>query len=47
MSYHLTHPESGQEIEVRAEQVPTYESQGWRTKPQAKPVEKAHEPKSE
>lgn len=39
MAYHLTHPESGQEIEVESEQVPLYVSQGWQTKPTAKPVE--------
>lgn len=33
----LTHPASGQEIEARAEQVPTYQSQGWQTKPSASP----------
>lgn len=41
MSYHLTHPDSNQEIEVNAEQVDAYVSQGWETKPTAKPpVEK-------
>ena len=39
MPYRLTHPDSGQEIGVNAEQVPLYQSQGWRTKPGAKPVE--------
>lgn len=37
MSYHLTHPDSDQEIEVETEQVPIYLSQGWETKPGAKP----------
>lgn len=37
MAYHLTHPESEQEIEVEAEQVSLYTSQGWQTKPSAKP----------
>ena len=26
---HMTHPDSEQEIEVRADQVQTYRSQGW------------------
>lgn len=39
MAYHLTHPDSDLEIEVTAEQVPLYTSQGWQTKPTAKPVE--------
>ena len=39
MAYRLTHPASGQEIEARAEQVPAYQSQGWQTKPNARPVE--------
>lgn len=38
MSYKLTHPESGQEIEVDASMVPVYETQGWETKPTAKPA---------
>ena len=37
MSYKLTHPDSGQEIEREADQVQTYVSQGWETKPGAKP----------
>lgn len=36
MAFHLTHPDSKQEIEVEAEQVPLYTAQGWRTKPGAK-----------
>ena len=40
MAYRLTHPHSDLEIQVEAEMVPTYESQGWQTKPTAKPVEK-------
>lgn len=39
MAYHLTHPDSEQEIEVEADQVPMYQSQGWQTKPGAKSVE--------
>lgn len=39
MAYHLTHPDSGVEIEVEAEMVPMYQSQGWETKPTARPVE--------
>jgi hypothetical protein len=38
MAYRLTHPDSKQEIEVAAEQVPLYSSQGWQTKPNAKPA---------
>jgi hypothetical protein len=37
MSYKLTHPDSKQEIEVETEQVTLYLSQGWETKPGAKP----------
>lgn len=37
MAYHLTHPESTQELEVDADQVPMYLSQGWETKPGVKP----------
>ena len=36
MAYKLTHPDSSLEIEVEAEQVATYESQGWETAPTAK-----------
>lgn len=36
MSYKLTHPDSNQEIEREADQVPAYVSQGWETKPGAK-----------
>ena len=39
MAYRLTHPQSMQEIEVEKGSVPMYESQGWQTKPKAKPVE--------
>lgn len=40
MAYKLTHPDSTTEIEVRADSVETYTSQGWETKPTAKtPVE--------
>lgn len=38
MAYHLTHPETSQEIEVEADMVPVYISAGWETKPNAKPV---------
>ena len=38
MSYKLTHPDSEQEIQVEAEQVSLYTSQGWQTKPGAKPA---------
>jgi hypothetical protein len=38
MAYKLTHPDSDQEIEVDADQVPIYTAQGWQTKPTAKPV---------
>lgn len=37
MAYRLTHPDSKQEIEVDAEQVPLYAAQGWQTKPGATP----------
>lgn len=36
MAYKLSHPDSKTEIEVRADQVETYTSQGWETKPTAK-----------
>lgn len=36
MSYTLTHPDSTTEIKVEADAVPTYETQGWETKPTAK-----------
>lgn len=35
MAFHLTHPDTGQEIEVEAPEVPMYLSQGWETKPTA------------
>lgn len=31
MAYKMSHPDSNLEIEVNAEQVATYESQGWKT----------------
>lgn len=37
MAYHLTHPNSDLEIEVEGDQVPMYQTQGWETKPNAKP----------
>lgn len=37
MAYKMTHPVSDLEIEVNADQVETYASQGWETKPNAKP----------
>jgi hypothetical protein len=40
MAYHLTHPDSDQEIEVEAEQVSLYTDQGWQTKPTVKPPKK-------
>jgi hypothetical protein len=39
MSFKLTHPDSSQEIEVDAKQVPLYLAQGWETKPGAKAPE--------
>lgn len=39
MAYHLTHPDASLEIEREAADVPMYLSQGWQTKPGAKPVE--------
>lgn len=45
MAYHLTHPDSEQEIERAAEDVPTLLTQGWVTKagttPDGKPKAKA------
>lgn len=37
MAYHLTHPDSEQEIEREADQVASYVAQGWETKPGANP----------
>ena len=37
MAYKLTHPDSALEIQAEADQVPMYQSQGWETKPGAKP----------
>lgn len=37
MAYKMTHPDSDLEIQVNAEQVAMYESQGWETAPQANP----------
>lgn len=34
----MTHPDSGTEIEVRADQVQLYQSQGWRTVTGKKPA---------
>lgn len=45
MSYKLTHPNSKHEIEVDADQVATYESQGWETAPTAKTPAPADENK--
>lgn len=39
MAFKLTHPDTTQEIEVEASQVPIYLGQGWVTKPTAPPVE--------
>lgn len=36
MAYKLTHPESGQTIEVAKDMVAVYETQGWETAPTAK-----------
>ena len=44
MSYKLTHPEGG-EVEVRAEDVALYESQGWETAPNVKSPAQDDEPK--
>ena len=35
MAYKLTHPDSNQEIERDADDVPMYREQGWQTKPNA------------
>ena len=45
MSYKLTHPASKVEVEARAEDVAMYESQGWETKPTAKPPTEGDEKK--
>ena len=37
MSYKMTHPDSDATIEVEADQVANYESQGWSTKANARP----------
>lgn len=41
MAYHLTHPDSEQEIERAAEDVPTLLTQGWVTKAGTTPDGKA------
>lgn len=46
MAYKLTHPDSKQEIEVDADKVAIYESQGWETKPTAKAPEPATDTKA-
>ena len=37
MAYKLTHPDSNQEIEREADQLDQYVTQGWETKPGARP----------
>lgn len=44
MAYKLTHPASELEIEVAADQVANYVSQGWQTKPGAKVPEQPATP---
>lgn len=39
MAYKMTHPETDAEIEVEAESVSTYRTQGWETAPTAKDPE--------
>lgn len=39
MSYKLTHPDSDQTVEVEADMVATYETQGWETAKTAKSPE--------
>lgn len=39
MATKMTHPEGVGEIEVRSDQVPLYESQGWETSSKTKPTE--------
>lgn len=39
MAYKLTHPDSKSEIEVEADMVPMYVTQGWETAPAAKDPE--------
>ena len=45
MSYKLTHPESDQTIEVEADMVATYETQGWERAKTAKDPEPEKAPK--
>lgn len=40
MAYKMTHPDSDQTIEANADQVASYESQGWETAKTAKSPEK-------
>lgn len=39
MAYKMTHPATDEQIEVRADMVAMYESQGWETAPTAKAPE--------
>lgn len=39
MAYKMTHPETSDQIEVRADMVAMYESQGWEKSPNAKEPE--------
>lgn len=41
----MTHPDSDTEIEVNADQVEMYESQGWETKPATKPPKEGDDKK--
>ena len=43
MAYKMSHPASESEIEVDAERVAIYESQGWETAPTANPPAKKSE----
>lgn len=45
MAYTLTHPDSKLELQVRAEDVAMYESQGWETAPNVKSPTEADAPK--
>jgi hypothetical protein len=45
MAFKMTHPDSKQEIQVDAENVAVFESQGWETAPNVKSPAEVDEPK--
>ena len=45
MAYKMTHPDSKRRIDVNADQVAMYQSQGWETAPTAKDPEPAEKKK--